>query len=405
MSKITYIGGDYIEWTGGEYTEYSNKTTISTNQKLNITADGEKFFGDKPEGPPKKEITDLKVIKIEGPFKIKERVAFIEPIYPMTFEGNTEIEKTPKLGESYIYKVTPSRKLVTGEEHFLNWAIKMNNGEIKPLLGYAFSNKLIADGSIILNIIIEEECNNAKVYAYFNESDKEKYVELKFKEQKCYCDRDFTVEEMKNIVKEIRDNTFYANKPISYHHKDKLFHQESSLPKKEKNNYEKLTEVLNKTFKEFNINTCIRKIHFLAQMYPETNFFTDLSENSPNPNLGIYYGRGFIQLTHKGDEDVRTKNAISYLGYKKYSKLDVITNPNLICESLEISSNSAGWFWRFGKRLNDGSIKDLNTLADSDDGNEISRLVNGGNNARKERLEAAKQLKKIFNYEKCTNKK
>ncbi len=66
--------------------------------------------------------------------------------------------------------------------------------------------------------------------------------------------------------------------------------------------------------------------------------------------------------------------------------------------------NSTGWFWRFGKRLNDGSIKDLNTLVDIDDADEISRLVNGGNNARKERLEANKQFKKIFIYEDCINK-
>jgi predicted chitinase len=227
----------------------------------------------------------------------------------------------------------------------------------------------------------------------------------------CYCNRDLTVEEMTNIVKEIRDNTFYYDSvtkkdySITHYHGNKLFYLESLLPKNEKNNYNKLTEVLNKAFSDFNINTCIRKINFLAQMYPETMFFTDLSENFPSTDLGIYYGRGFIQLTHKGDEDSRTKNAVSYLGYKKYSKLDVITTPDLICKSLDNSADSAGWFWRYGKRLNDGSIKDLNSLADKDDANEISRLVNGGENARKERLEANKQLKKIFEYEDCINKK
>ena len=226
----------------------------------------------------------------------------------------------------------------------------------------------------------------------------------------CYCNRDLSVDEIKSIVSNIRDNTFYYDSvakkdySITHYHKDKLFYLESSLPNSEKNNYEKFTEVLNKSFGEFKINTCIRKINFLAQMYPETMFFTDLSENNPSSDLRIYYGRGFIQLTHKGDEDSRTKNATSYLGYKKYSNLDVIATPNLICESLENSANTAGWFWRFGKRSNDGSIKDLNTLADIDDANEISRLVNGGTNARKERLEANKQLKKIFIYDECINK-
>lgn len=222
---------------------------------------------------------------------------------------------------------------------------------------------------------------------------------------KCFCNRDFTVEEMKNIVMTLRKNTSYNNKTIEYYHQEKLFYKEPSLNDNEKNNFQILTWVLNQTFNKFKINTCIRKINFLAQMYPETTYFTDLSENNPAPNLGKYYGRGFIQLTHEGKEDVRTKNADSYLGYKKFSKLDVISNPDLLCQSLSIAADSGGWFWRYGKLLSNGLIKDLNTLADVDDANEISRLVNGGEKARQERLEANKQLKKIFKYEKCIRKK
>lgn len=220
----------------------------------------------------------------------------------------------------------------------------------------------------------------------------------------CYCNRDFTTEEMKKIIMSLRKNTFYNNKTIEYYHEDKLFYKELLLNENEKNNFQILTWVLNQMFNKFKINSCIRKINFLAQMYPETAYFTDLSENNPSSELGKYYGRGFIQLTHPGKEDYRTKNADSYLGYKKFSKLDVISNPDLLCESLNIAADSAGWFWRYGKLLSDGKIKDLNTLADKDNVDEISRLVNGGINARKERLEANKQLKKIFNYERCINK-
>lgn len=221
----------------------------------------------------------------------------------------------------------------------------------------------------------------------------------------CFCKRDFTVDEFKMIVKELRDSTFYNNKTITYFHQDKLFYLEPLLNENEKNNFQIVTWVVNQMFKKFKIDTCIRKINFLSQMYPETKYFTDLSENSPASNLDQYYGRGFIQLTHKGQEDFRTKNADSYLGYKKFSKLDVISEPDLLCKSLNIAADSGGWFWRYGKLLSDGSVKDLNTLADIDNVNEISRLVNGGENARKERLEANKQLKKIFKYENCINKK
>jgi len=220
----------------------------------------------------------------------------------------------------------------------------------------------------------------------------------------CFCNRDFTVDEIKNIVIDLRKNTFYNNKTIEYYHQDKLFYLEPSLNENEKNNFQILAWVLNQMFKKFKISTCIRKINFLAQMYPETKYFTDLSENNPASNLGKYYGRGFIQLTHEGKEDTRTKNADSYLGYRKFSKLDVISEPDLLCKSLSIAADSGGWFWRYGKLLLDGSIKDLNSLADIDNANEISRLVNGGENARKERLEANKQLKKIFKYENCIHK-
>lgn len=221
----------------------------------------------------------------------------------------------------------------------------------------------------------------------------------------CFCGRDFTVDEMKTIIMKLREYTFYNDKTITYYHQDKLFYLEPLLNENEKNNFQILTWVLNQIFKKFKIDTCIRKINFMAQMYPETKYFTDLSENNPASNLGKYFGRGFIQLTHEGKEDYRTKNADSYLGYKKFSNLDVISDPDLLCKSLNIAADSAGWFWRYGKLLSDGSIKDLNILADKDDVNEISRLINGGENARKERIEANKQLKKIFKYENCANKK
>ena len=223
----------------------------------------------------------------------------------------------------------------------------------------------------------------------------------------CYCDRDFTVEEVKNIVKLLRDNTYdkKSKLSISRYHSDKLFYKESLLPVQEQNNYVKFTESLNKAFSDFEINTCIRKINFLAQCYVETMYFTDLSENNPSSDLGDYYGRGLIHLTHKGKNDSRTGNAYGYLGYKNYSGLDVITTPDLICKSLETAAHSSGWFWRYGKLLTDGNVKDLNTLADTDDVNEIIRLVTGGQPAKSQRLDAHTELKKIFKYEEeCINK-
>ncbi|KUJ62003.1 hypothetical protein AR687_10635 [Flavobacteriaceae bacterium CRH] len=143
----------------------------------------------------------------------------------------------------------------------------------------------------------------------------------------CYCNRDFTEEEMIKIVKELRDNTFYKGTSISYYHGNKLFHRNSQtkeeyigevIPENDRT-FKKFTEVLNTVFKKHHIDTCIKKITFLSQMYIETAFYTATIELTHQKKAyEPYRGRGFIQLTHKGDQDKRTLNAVSYLGYSLY---------------------------------------------------------------------------------------
>jgi hypothetical protein len=49
MSKESYIGGDNIVWVGGTTKEYIGKGIYSSQQKLLITTEGTKHFGDNPE--------------------------------------------------------------------------------------------------------------------------------------------------------------------------------------------------------------------------------------------------------------------------------------------------------------------------------------------------------------------
>lgn len=242
-------------------------------------------------------------------------------------------------------------------------------------------------------------------------------MKIKEKEEnKCFCNKDLTAIEFKNIIVELRKNTTdQKGKAVYPVHQDKIFYLNvGKLPKDEQNNYTEFARVLNSAFNEFNINTCLRKIHFLAQSYPETKYFSVLKEIGESLKYDPFRGRGLIQLTAEkdvngnwigGSTDSRTGNSTSYLGYKKYSEKDVISNPDIISNSLYESARSAGWFWRFGKRLKDGSILDLNTLADKDDVDDVSHKVNGGTEARRQRKEAYEALKKIFKYENCINKK
>lgn len=105
-----------------------------------------------------------------------------------------------------------------------------------------------------------------------------------------------------------------------------------------------------------------------------------------------------------GIEDSRTHNKSSYLGYKEYSKIDVVSKPDLISNSLIYSADSGGWFWKFGKMLEDGSIIDMNTIVKIDNIERVSKLVNGGSEALTQRKEAFSILNKIFPNENCINK-
>ncbi|MEI8631552.1 hypothetical protein P4S72_04370 [Vibrio sp. PP-XX7] len=180
---------------------------------------------------------------------------------------------------------------------------------------------------------------------------------------------------------------------------------------------------------KYEINTCIRKIHFLTQIYHESSRLTtavedgDGSAYDPENNTDAklygntevgdgakYRGRGLMQLTWKN----------LYYKYKDFSGSDVIINYTDVSNKLNIAMDSAGWFFKQGKVLstsggtwstpstapsyaktyNASYTKDIitydsgkkkygtlnmNLIADDDYIDLISWLVNGGSNGLKER--------------------
>ena len=158
---------------------------------------------------------------------------------------------------------------------------------------------------------------------------------------------------------------------------------------------------LNDTFAKYEINTPKRQAAFIGQCAHESNNFRTLEENlhysaaalmrvwpSRFPDIGIaekyannpekiankvyagrmgnteesdgwkYHGRGLIQLTGKENYG----NCGSNLG------LDFLGNPDWLVTS-EYAALSAGWFW---------NKKGLNTLADSQDYETMTKRINGG---------------------------
>lgn len=248
----------------------------------------------------------------------------------------------------------------------------------------------------------------------------------------CYCNVDFTVEQIKDFYKKSNGNF-----------KDLFTAKNCPLPK-DKKTYEEFTKELNNAMKKYEINTCIRKAHFLAQIEAETSFDTTLEyadgldydhtthlDNYTNYELYLankkleknpyeefntksikrghsryleciqhghnvegygakYKGKGLIQLTWKD----------TYEAYFKYlSKDDLITTPEVVANDLNYVCDSAAWYWK--KRSSWG---DLNKYADNDDLISVSVGVNGGLNGFSHRKSNLKTiLNNIETKDTCIN--
>lgn len=144
------------------------------------------------------------------------------------------------------------------------------------------------------------------------------------------------------------------------------------------------------TMETRSINTPLRQAHFLAQLGHESGSFkyaeelasgdayegrTDLG-NTQAGDGPRFKGRGLIQLTGRANYEAYG-DAVSRDFTKDNAWTKVATDPMLAVDV-------AGWFWE---------THDLNTVADTDDIQKVTKIINGGYNGladRKEYLERAK---------------
>ncbi len=213
---------------------------------------------------------------------------------------------------------------------------------------------------------------------------------------KCYCNRDFIVQEVKNIVKILRENTFYKtsekdkkNNPklkdkypltnLPYYSVDKIFHRNDEKVSKPynkeillDNSFESFTKNLNKIFRKYKIDTCEGKAHFLAQIFIETQYFTSTIEkdNSYTPSYDPYRGRGFIHLSLKGNYK---KYAESNIGDDKKSK--VLEDYSLVAKDIEIAADVGGWYWdsrNINKIIENSNNRETDEIIKA-----VTKVVNG----------------------------
>ncbi|MCD1115994.1 glycoside hydrolase family 19 protein [Chryseobacterium turcicum] len=200
-------------------------------------------------------------------------------------------------------------------------------------------------------------------------------------EEKCFCNRDLEVEDLTKI----------------------------GISQK---NADKYKDALNSTFTNYNLNTCIRKLHFLAQVRHESGEFIYEEEiwGPTKTQLGYegrkdlchkmegdgkrFLGRGLIQITGRC-------NYTSYTEYKKSKGIDIdfTKEPdNKKMGEIPYSVDSGGWYWSEKLDVN------LSDYADKDDIIYITYRINGGFNGYVEDRKP-KLIKMIKNSVECENSK
>lgn len=156
----------------------------------------------------------------------------------------------------------------------------------------------------------------------------------------CFCNRDFMVDDVKKML-------------LTVHGATKLW-KLGKISEADRS-FEKLTFELNAMFRKYDINRCMQKICFLAQVDAETGFFQESEEAAGNDasSQSVYKGRGIIQLTGARNEGEKLYNHPgSYQTYADYvGNQDIVSTPSLIATNLHYCVDSAGWEWAIGNTI------------------------------------------------------
>lgn len=158
---------------------------------------------------------------------------------------------------------------------------------------------------------------------------------------------------------------------------------------------------LNATMAKYNINTALRKAHFLAQIAHETQNLVYTQEiasgkayegrkdlGNVNPGDGQKFkGRGLIQLTGRDN----------YKAYGRFAKVDLLSDPGQVATDEYLAADVAGWFWVTRRMRRYPGVKVLLKFSDEDNVPMVSKLVNGGTNGLPERKRYTAFIKSAMN--------
>ncbi|MEO6834120.1 MAG: hypothetical protein ABI378_15585, partial [Chitinophagaceae bacterium] len=202
--------------------------------------------------------------------KVSSFIALDEAL-PVTF-GDVEVTKiTVKTGEY------SDKKEFVNAAQFMNQVIAEVDLKPKDKIKIKESGKKLHDSEdkkALLHLRITADGGTETEYCNEDqslpESSNERSILLNIEKRHfeltaCFCDRNFSLDELKTVVKNLRNEEKIKTTAL-------FFSDNCPLPENDKT-YERFLEELNAMLNKFGINTCIRKLHFIAQSYHESGRF------------------------------------------------------------------------------------------------------------------------------------
>jgi predicted chitinase len=142
---------------------------------------------------------------------------------------------------------------------------------------------------------------------------------------------------------------------------------------------------INLAFKNFAIDTPLKRAHFLAQVINESGYFSCTKEQGvKDTDYGGFPGRGLIQLTYKSNYEAYGEFVNEDFTSSEDKKRKLEEDPH--------AANSAGWYWSKFAKLNDAAQKNDFIF--------IVRIVNGGFIGYNNRLAILKNALTVLDPEK-----
>lgn len=149
---------------------------------------------------------------------------------------------------------------------------------------------------------------------------------------KCFCNRDFTVEDMKSLVKAVKG-------------REEIW--EKNICKLDNESFKLLTKNINVSFRKYGINNCIQKIAILAETSVDSLFFStaeNLSYDSPWA-WNKYKGRGMIHIKGYKDEMGIEQPGDYALYQEEVRHYNLVDNPELIAKKIFLAIDSGCWYF------------------------------------------------------------